>query len=276
MPIRATLIFLICAFFLAGCENSDVTLITAAGIDAVKAVSLTDEDVVQLARESSRTLDSQQQIAPPENRYAERLGRLTREYRKLEGLEFNYKVYISDTVNAFAMADGTIRIYSQLMDMLDDDELRFVIGHEVGHVVKQHIKKKIRLAYAAKAIRKGVASQGNEAGAIAASRIGGFAESLLGAQFSQLEEKEADDYGLTFLESRGHDATAAIRALNKLAALGSDHTFLSSHPDPAARAVRLQKQLAGLDVSIDEKKQGVVDWLKDLYEKAAIKVRSFI
>lgn len=202
MTIRVTLLFLLAAFMLAGCENSDVTLITAAGIDAVKAVSLTDEEVAQLARESSRTIDGQHRIAPPGNPYAERLSRLTAEYQQPAGLAFNYKVYLADTVNAFAMADGTIRIYSRLMDMLDDDELRFVIGHEVGHVVKQHLKKKIRLAYAAKAIRKGIASQGNEAGAIATSQIGGLLESLLGAQFSQLEEKEADDYGLTFIDEK--------------------------------------------------------------------------
>jgi putative metalloprotease len=35
-------------------------------------------------------------------------------------------------VNAFATADGTIRIYSGLMEMMTDDELIFVIGHEIG------------------------------------------------------------------------------------------------------------------------------------------------
>lgn len=33
-----------------------------------------------------------------------------------DGYTFRYKVYLSPTVNAFAMADGTIRIYSGLMD----------------------------------------------------------------------------------------------------------------------------------------------------------------
>jgi len=65
------------------------------------------------------------------------------------------------------MANGTIRVYSGLMDMLDDGELRFVIGHEMGHVMKNHIRKKIRLAYAASAVRKGIASQNNIAGDVA-------------------------------------------------------------------------------------------------------------
>ena len=84
---------------------------------------------------------------------------------------FNYKVYLKKQVNAFALADGTIRIYSGLMDMLDDGELRFVIGHEMGHIVKEHTLKQIRLAYAARAVRKGIASQYGAAGDIARSQL---------------------------------------------------------------------------------------------------------
>ena len=77
--------------------------------------------------------------------------------------------------------------------MLSDGEFRFVIGHEMGHIVKQHTRKRLRLAFAANALRKGVASQNNAAGDIARSQLGGLVEQLFSAQFSQLEEKIADD-----------------------------------------------------------------------------------
>ncbi len=157
-----------------------------------------------------------------------------------DGYVFDYRVYLSPKVNAFAMADGTIRIYSGLMDMLDDRELLFVIGHEMGHVVEKHIKKKIMLAYAGRAVRKAIASQQNEAGQIARSGLGALAEMLINAQFSQQEEREADDYGVLYLKTRGHDEGPAISALTKLATLGSRHSFLSSHPAPEARAHRMR------------------------------------
>ncbi len=34
-------------------------------------------------------------------------------------------------VNAFAMANGCIRVYSGLMDMMTDNEVEAVIGHEI-------------------------------------------------------------------------------------------------------------------------------------------------
>ena len=181
-------------------------------------------------------------------------------------MKFNYGVYVSPEVNAFAMGNGTIRIYSGLMDLLDDGELRFVIGHEMGHVVKKHIRKKIQLAYAASALRKGIASQNNTAGDVARSLLGGIAESLMNAQFSQLEEKEADDYGLVFLKQEKLEPQDAVSALKKIAMLGKTNSFFSSHPDPDKRAERLQAQLEGRDLSIENKAEGLISKTKTFLE----------
>ncbi len=49
----------------------------------------------------------------------------------------------SPVLNAYAFglsAPQTIVLYSGLVEHLDEDELRFVIGHEMGHVVFQHTR----------------------------------------------------------------------------------------------------------------------------------------
>jgi putative metalloprotease len=247
---------------LSGCENTDLPIAVDAGMDAVKALTLSDKDVQEIAYQSSLYSDKNNTLATPESQYAKRLTRLVDQNFKDDNVEFNYWVYISPEINAFAMADGTIRIYSGLMDMLNDGELRFVIGHEMGHVMKKHIRKKIQFAYAARAVRKGIASQNSVSGNIARSLFGSLAESLMNAQFSQLEEKEADDYGLVFLRSRNFEPYDAVSALQKIARLGKTHSFLSSHPDPDKRAERLQAQLEGRALSIEEKKQNVIGKIK--------------
>jgi putative metalloprotease len=238
--MKQLVIFLLAGFLgLAGCDNTDVQLVAEAGLDAVKAVTLTDEDVQSLAAQSAEYADSKNRIAPETSLYAKRLYGLVGDHLEEDGFLFNYKVYIAPEINAFAMAEGTIRIYSALMDMMDDEELRFVIGHEMGHVVKDHIRKKMQFALAGSALRKGIASQHNIAGDLARSQLGGFVEVLVNAQFSQQEERDADDYGLNFLQDKGYDPEGAVSALRKLAALGNDHSFLSSHPAPGKRADRL-------------------------------------
>jgi len=256
------LALLFCFAFVAGCENTDVLTATDAGMDALKAVTLSDKDVLAIASKSADLSDRKNRLAPPDDKYSKRLDRLVNQKFQDGDVTFNYGVYISPEVNAFAMADGTIRIYSGLMEMLNDGELRFVIGHEMGHVMKEHIRKKIHLAYAASAFRKGIASQDSTAGEVARSVLGGLAETLMNAQFSQLEEKEADDYGLLFLKKKDFEPKDAVSALKKLATLGKEHSFLSSHPDPDKRAERLQAQLEGRALSIDENKQNIIGKVK--------------
>ena len=264
------LVILFCFLFTTGCDNTDMLTAIDGGKDAVKAIMLSDKDVLAISSKSTDFLDKKNRLAPPDNKYSIRLNRIINQKFQDGDVAFNYGVYMSPEVNAFALADGSIRIYGGLMDMLTDGELRFVIGHEMGHVMKRHIREKIRLAYAASAVRKGVASQNNAAGEIARSVFGGFAESLINAQFSQLEEKEADDYGLLFLKKKDFEPRDAVSALKKLAGLGKGHSFLSSHPDPDKRAERLQAQLEGRALSIEENKQNILSRLKVfIYDSAA-------
>lgn len=254
-------------FLLSGCENTDVTTAVDAGRDAVKAITLSDQAVHEIATKSAQFADKQHVVAPANNKYAKRLNGLVAQQFQDGNLKFNYAVYISPEVNAFAMADGTIRVYSGLMDMLNDGELRFVVGHEMGHVVKNHIRKKIQLAYAASAVRKGVSSQNSAAGEVARSVVGGLVETLMNSQFSQLEEKEADDYGLVFLKREKYSTPDAVSALRKIAKLSKGHSFLSSHPDPEKRADRLQAQLEGRALSIEDRQQSLISKLKAILER---------
>jgi metalloprotease len=214
-------------------------VMTDAASDAVTAITLTDENVKNLAQGAAQVSDSKHIVAPIGNPYDTRLRRLIADFSERDGNTFNFKVYLTKEVNAFAMADGTIRVYSGLLDLMNDEELLFIIGHEMGHVVKKHSRKKVVLAYASSALKKGLASQDNEVGQIARSVVGTFAEQLANAQFSQHEERQADQYGAAFLQGEGHDPSAAVSALNKLTVLAKRHTFLSSHPDPESRAKRL-------------------------------------
>lgn len=224
---------------LSSCEGTNVLLMTDAATDAVTAFTLSDEEVRDLARQAAYASDSQHHVTPKESSYATRLRRLLANYAGSNRNKFNFNVYQTKDINAFAMADGTIRINSGLMDLMNDEELLFVIGHEMGHVVKEHSRKKVVLAYASSALRKGLASQENEVGQIARSTLGTFVEQLTNAQFSQHEERQADKYGVEFLKAEGCDTRAAVSALEKLADLANQHTFLSSHPDPTARTKKL-------------------------------------
>ncbi len=123
---------LICLAFTATACVKDQQL--SAGKDLYTAATISDDELIQVSREMRGVGDKENQVATGKNKYAQRLARLTDKLKSEDGLELNFKACVTKEVNANATADGSIRVYSGLMDLMNDNELLFVTGHEIGQV----------------------------------------------------------------------------------------------------------------------------------------------
>lgn len=209
------------------------------------AATISDKDLNAYFAQMSDESDKEHQVAAPGSAYGKRLATLTSGLAKHDGLNLNFKVYIKNEVNAFAMGNGTVRLYSGLLDQMTDDEVRYVIGHEVGHVKAGHSKKRMQLALTASGLRSAAAATDSKVGAMASSQIGDLFEKVVRAQHSQSNENEADDYALKFMKAKKYAPMAAVTALEKLDKLagGGGGGWMSTHPAPAERAKRLRSQI---------------------------------
>ena len=203
-----------------------------AGKDVAKAVTLSDSDIAQLSREA-----------------VARLKRLTEGITEVDGLPLNFKVYKVADVNAFACGDGSIRVFSALMDLMDDDELMAIIGHEIGHVVHADTKHAMKNAYLASAARNAAgAAEGSRLAKLSGSQLGELVTAFTDAQFSQKQEYEADEYGFEFSVKHGFSPYAMGNSLNKLVELSKGakastvQKMFSSHPDSEKRAARMKEK----------------------------------
>jgi putative metalloprotease len=189
--------------------------------------------------------DRRAKVAHASDKYSKRLQSITDGIGNDAGIKPNYKVYLTRDVNAFAMADGSIRDYSGLLDLMDDSEVRCVLGHEMGHVKLGHSKSRMQAALAASASRKAVASSGGRAGALADSDAGALMEKVVLAQYSQSNETQADDFAMQFMRSHKFERRGCVTAMEKLANIskGGGANWLSTHPAPEERAARMRKQL---------------------------------
>lgn len=106
------------------------------------------------------------------------------------------------------MANGCIRVYSGLMDMMNDNEVEGVLGHEMGHVALGHTRKAMQVAYGTVALRTAASSAGGVIGSLSQSQLADIGEKLVSAQFSQKQESEADDYSFDLLKSAASIRTA--------------------------------------------------------------------
>ena len=221
-------------------------LIQAAN-DVATAVSLTDADIARLSHESVVWMDKHNPIADETTEYGARLKRLTENIKQVEGLSLNFKVYDVIDVNAFACGDGSIRVFSSLMDIMDDDELMGIIGHEIGHVVHGDAKSAIKTAYMTSAAMNAAGAAGGAAAKLSDSALGDLVAAFTDAQFSQKQEYAADKYGFEFATEHGFDPYGLSNALAKLVELSQGskastvQKMFSSHPDSEKRSARLKE-----------------------------------
>ncbi|CTV47312.1 peptidase%2C M48B family [Escherichia coli] len=130
------------AALLTGCQNThgiDTNMAISSGLNAYKAATLSDADAKAIANQGCAEMDSGNQVASKSSKYGKRLAKIAKALgNNINGTPVNYKVYMTSDVNAWAMANGCVRVYSGLMDMMNDNEIEGVLGHELGHVALGH------------------------------------------------------------------------------------------------------------------------------------------
>lgn len=215
------------------------------GQGALKAATLGDSDIKELTDRACAEMDAKAKVAGANDKYAKRLATVMQGMpTTIREQPVNFKVYLTSSVNAWAMANGCVRVYSGLMDMMDDDELRGVIGHEEGHVALGHTRKAMQTAYATSAARDLANAAGGTASSLSQSQMGELAEKFVNAQFSQSQESDADNYSFDLLTEQKLPREGLVTAFQKLARLdGGKSSMLSSHPASTKRAENMQKRL---------------------------------
>lgn len=251
--MKKVLLGTLCLFMMASCSSMKVVDQNAAlnaGTAALQALTISDSQIAQLCTEYMVEMDGQNTIAPTSSDYHQRLKHIMAKFKNISNLNLNYKVYQSNVVNAFASGDGSVRVYTGLMDIMNDDELFAVIGHELGHLVNKDVRDAYRAAYLVVAARYGIAAYSQTAGALSTGFLGDLGQQLATSAYSRKQETEADEASFQFCVASGVDPFAMYHALNVLIRVGGDTgqqgtltEMFSSHPDTQKRATHI-KQVA--------------------------------
>lgn len=166
----------------------------------------------------------------------------------------NWRIYVIDdpkTVNAFATPGAHIYVYTGLLLAADSEaEVVGVLGHEMGHVVGRHSARQMVNAVGLNAIASIVL--GKEPGMVAQ-----LAAALVGngtmLAHSRADENEADQYAVHYSSAAGYDASGIASFFEKLnrnqGSTPTVLTWLSTHPAPADRIVRVNKTITDLNLA---------------------------
>ena len=161
--------------------------------------------------------------------------------RRWPDAPYNFRVEIddSDAPNAMAMPGGLIVITQGLLDQVEsENELAFVIGHEIGHFRnRDHLRALGRVLVLTIAI---AASSGGDS-----SGIGVNVADMTLRSFNRRQETRADEFGLLLVQSEYGHVNGAWRLFERWAEASDNGgselvSYISTHPASAERVADLK------------------------------------
>lgn len=153
---------------------------------------------------------------------------------------FNCTVIRSEEVNAFALPGGYIFLTDAIVNFCErnEDELAFIIAHEMGHVVKGHAFDRMIAEHSIQVISKWLRAGGLLGAAAKQATL-----KFLKTQYSRDNEHEADDFGIRLTLAAGYDSKGAVRMFERLKTLGESDIpeYFSTHPSFNSRIAQIKK-----------------------------------
>ena len=171
----------------------------------------------------------------------ERVQRIMKTLEASPSVKRSYVVYAnpSDDFNAFATVGRVMSVNKGALDLLDDDELAYVMAHEISHGEHKDIvnglKKQVGLSTAVS-----LAAGGGGNAAILSNIAGNYMENQV---FTMGQEKAADELGFKILSESPYNVGAAAASMavlrNKYGDLyreGLNQVFSpNNHPKTSSR-----------------------------------------
>ena len=144
--------------------------------------------------------------------------------------QVTFSVLQTDDINAFASSENEICVYTGLLNYVqDDDELAGIIGHEMGHIVNNHVAKQNMInSITSSVISNANVSQTAKTGAAIVHNL-----SML--KMSRTQEYEADITGIDLMIKAGYNPLATISILYKIS--GNYVDFIQTHPSKDKRTM---------------------------------------
>lgn len=181
------------------------------------------------------------------------IGRRLARISDRKDIEYEFHVLNTNEVNAFAAPGGFIFVTRGLLDKVaDENELAFVLSHEIGHVVRKHSLHAIERSVGLSAILS-IFMSGRDL------TQGQWADLIQGVVFlkhSKSNEFEADWQGIYNTGKAGYNPHGAVGFFTKLKSMegSSGRTiekvaaFFSTHPPTSDRITRVRESITSIKV----------------------------
>lgn len=159
--------------------------------------------------------------------------------------EINYHFELIDQagINAFALPGGYIYVHRGAMEACNDDELAFILAHEIGHVAARHSVKRLQASLGTNIVLSIISAKVNSDLTLQALDI---VYNVVALGYSRKDELLADSLAVKYLLRSGYNPQAGISLMKKLASENKDDytlAFLRSHPSIDQRIANIKEKI---------------------------------
>jgi predicted Zn-dependent protease len=234
---------------LMGCSTVETTKSSAVGVDRPQHMLVSSEQVNAASDKAYHDVLAQAQKQNALDRDAASVERVKRIAGRLipatgalrpDAPSWKWETHVlsSKDVNAWCMPGGKIAVYTGLIEKLQasDDELAAVMGHEIGHALREHGRERASQAMAQQIGLSVLGAVANvPAGALDLAPM--MLDLTFNLPHSRGQETEADRIGVELAARAGYDPHAAISLWEKMGKLAGSQPpqFLSTHPSNETR-----------------------------------------
>lgn len=192
------------------------------------------------------------------------LNEFTEKLKLNNSKKLHFTVVKSETVNAFALPDGNVIVFTGILDKMKNyEELVALLGHEVSHVNHRHSMKSLCRDLSGYFFISAILGDVNGVMAI----LGEHANSLQSLSFSREFEKQSDEEGLKIMIQNEANPKGMTDLFSRLQTeekeIGiSVPEFLSSHPVTKDRIKYIEEKIKKSKYTIKERPE-----LEELFKK---------
>ncbi|HEQ98899.1 MAG TPA: hypothetical protein ENO22_06115 [candidate division Zixibacteria bacterium] len=215
-------------------------------------ILISTEQEKQLGREFDQQVRAESKIYTNEqwNNYFNEIGQRIVAVSDRKDLDYTFTIIESDDVNAFAVPGGYIYIYTGLLNVMENEaQLAAVTSHEISHVVARHTVKRLQQVLGISLLYQIVMG---EASSDAMDAAIGLGLNIALSGYSRDYEREADQYGVFYMEKAGYNPEGALGLFNEMqeahGGASDERSFFenifASHPETQERINNVEEQIS--------------------------------
>jgi predicted Zn-dependent protease len=204
----------------------------------LEVTALSDEEENSIGIELEKQILNDSRVVRERNFNLKKIFNDIMRYVDRTNLNYGYKVVETDEVNAYAIAGGRMFFNTGILEFLEtEDEIAFVMAHEIAHNELRHCIKRVQYAAIASSIDPSF------------GEIVQLSYGIYSMPFTKYDELEADELGVWLMKKAGYDKQGAVDFFLKLEELEKEYgiderdalnDFISSHPTARDRGERVK------------------------------------